>query len=102
MDEPQDDNWPASLNWLKRLVIALAGVMIAGFILLIAMLLRSLNAPTVALPDQVSLPQGMQAEGLTAGRGWYAVVTAPDDTGVQHIVIYDAATGAIRSQFAID
>jgi hypothetical protein len=76
------------------LVTILAGTMIAGLITIITLIV--IRFPTVtsvrpALPDRIALPAGAQAEAVTMGRGWYAVVTDKDQ-----ILIFDAATGTLR------
>lgn len=49
-----------------------------------------------ALPAAVSLPEGAVAEAVTFGRGWVAVVT-----GGGEILVFDAASGALRQRLAI-
>ncbi|MGZ9810371.1 DUF6476 family protein [Pseudoroseicyclus sp. H15] len=68
---------PPQLLWLKWLVISLAGVMIVGFVLLIAVLVTRLNAPGpgLPLPESIALPDGEAAEAVTAGPDYYIVVT---------------------------
>ncbi len=89
-----DEPTPPNLRFLKALVTILAGTMIAGLITIIALIV--IRFPSVqmlhpALPDHIALPAGAQAEAVTLGRGWYAVVTDKDQ-----ILIFDAATGALR------
>jgi hypothetical protein len=48
------------------------------------------------LPDAVVLPDGAQAEAVTFGKGWIAVVTDQ-----QEILMLDATTGAIRQRVRI-
>lgn len=85
------------MRWLKRLVIVLTTVMIAGFCLLIGTLVVKLNADPVPLPDRLALPGGASATAYTQGDGWAAVVT---DQG--EILIYDLATGALRQRVAVE
>lgn len=94
---------PADLRFLKRLVTALTIVMIAGLVIIIALLVTRLTmvpqtAPTPALPDRIALPPGT-AEPLafTQGPGWYAVVTRNNE-----ILIFDAAEGALRQRIVVD
>ncbi|WP_373356495.1 DUF6476 family protein [Pseudoroseicyclus sp. CXY001] len=78
MTDPEEPGGlPPELTWLKWLVITLAGVMIAGFILLITVLVVRLNAPPrgLPLPEEIALPEGETVEAVTAGPGWYIVVT---------------------------
>ncbi|MCB2127314.1 MAG: hypothetical protein H6897_08235 [Rhodobacteraceae bacterium] len=90
---------PPELRFLKLLVTALAGTMIAGLITIIVLLvirLPSVTAVRPNLPEHVVLPDGLTAEAVTFGRGWIAVVT---DT--EEILILDAETGALRQRVAI-
>ena len=71
--------------------------MIVGFIVLIAVLVTRLRAPTVpALPDAIALPDGAEAAAFTMGDGWYAVVTHD-----QRILIYDRVTGTLRQSVRV-
>jgi len=91
---PDGNETPPSLRFLKALVTTLAGTMIAGLITIIALLVIRFPTTTGArptLPDQIALPAGAQAEALTMGRDWYAVVTDQDQ-----ILIFDTATGSLR------
>lgn len=89
---------PANLRFLKILVTVLAGTMIAGLIILIALIVIRFPkvAPYPALPDGIALPEGARAEAVTMGRGWVAVVTDGDE-----IVIFDAKSGAERQRVRI-
>jgi len=100
-DAPQGDGTgqPPELRFLKLLVTALAGTMIAGLITIIVLFvirLPSAAPARPALPDQVVLPDGLKAEAVTFGPGWIAVVT---DTG--EILILDAESGALRQRVTI-
>lgn len=100
-DAPQGngaDRTP-ELRFLKLLVTALAGTMIAGLITIIVLLvirLPSVTAVRPTLPAHVVLPEGLKAEAVTFGPGWVAVVT---DTG--EILILDAESGALRQRVTI-
>ena len=88
---------PPGLRWLKRLVIGLTGVMILGFLVLIAALVIRLNADPLPLPDRISLPDGVTALAFTQGTDWFAVVT-----DAETILIYDRATSTLRQTVQID
>lgn len=88
---------PPSLRLLRGMVFVLTGVMILGFIVLVALFVTRFNASAVPLPDSITLPDGTTATAFTQGTDWYAVVTDGDD-----ILIYDRATGALRQQIALD
>ena len=95
----EDTAPPPELRFLKLLVTALAGTMIAGLITIIVLLVirfPSVTAVRPTLPEHIALPEGLAAEAVTFGRGWIAVVT---DTG--ELLVLDAATGALRQRFAI-
>lgn len=101
-DAPQGDSAdrPPELRFLKLLVTALAGTMIAGLITIIVLLVIRFPDVTAArptLPEHVTLPDGLTAEAVTFGPGWIAVVTG----GGAEILILDAATGALRQRVAI-
>ncbi len=81
---------PPELRWLKWLVIALAAVMIAGFLVLIAALVIRLNQNPLPLPDRISIPDGANPRAFTQGDDWFAVVTDDD-----RILIYDRDSAAL-------
>ena len=70
--------------------------MILGFLVLIAALVIRLNAAPLPLPDQISLPDGVNAVAFTQGTDWFAVVTDADT-----ILIYDRATSSLRQTVQI-
>ena len=75
---------------------ALAVVMITGFVMLIVTLVIRLNAPTVSVPEDISLPDGQIAQAVTFGDGWYAVVTTD-----QYLYIFQANTGEVLHEIQI-
>lgn len=90
---------PPQLRFLKTLVTVLAGVMIAGLLAVIALLVIRFSAPMAgapALPATIALPEGEQARAVTFGPGWVAVVTQSDK-----ILVLDAETGALRQSLQI-
>lgn len=92
---------PANLRLLRRLVTVLTATMIAGFLILIALLVIRLPDITggdsaLPLPDTIALPDGAQAAAFTQGADWYAIVTTDD-----RILIYDRASGALRQTIAL-
>ena len=91
---------PPELRFLKLLVTALAGTMIAGLITIIVLLvirLPSVTAVRPTLPEQIAMPDGVKAEAVTFGRGWIAVVTDTDE-----ILILDAETGEVRQRVSVN
>ncbi len=79
------------------LVATLAGVMILGFVVLIAALVIRLNADPLPLPDRIALPAGVTAVAFTQGTDWFAVVTDADT-----ILVYDRGTGTLRQTVEIE
>ncbi|MFT4917091.1 MAG: hypothetical protein ACI9ND_001136 [Yoonia sp.] len=84
------DTLPPHLTYLKRLVTVLTVVMIAGFILMITMLVIRLNRDPLPLPDRITLPEGTNAYSFTQGKDWFGVVTDDDQ-----ILVYDRGTNAL-------
>jgi Flp pilus assembly protein protease CpaA len=77
-----DPALPPSLRFLKWLVILLTLTMIGGVITVVGLLVtrmpQAFSAPAPALPEGFSLPEGAEAEAVTFGTGWIAVVTTDD------------------------
>ena len=72
--------------------------MIAGIAAMVVLLYLRLPGgatasapPAPALPDAITLPDGAHAQAVTAGPGWWAVVTGEGD-----ILLYDAAGTLLR------
>ncbi len=87
----------ASLTFLRRLVTVLTATMIIGVVVIIALLVLRLNSvPSVALPEQIVLPEGARATAYTQGSGWIAVVT--DDN---RILIFSPDGRNVRQEIAI-
>jgi hypothetical protein len=84
---------PGLVRYLRRLVTALTVTMIAGLLVLIALIvIRFRETPArLALPEGITLPEGARAAAFTQGRDWFAVVTEDD-----RILIYDRASGTLR------
>jgi hypothetical protein len=85
------------LRFLRGLVTVLAATMIAGVVAIVVLLYLRLpggataSAPAPALPDTIALPAGTRAQAVTAGPGWWAVVTAGGD-----ILLYDGQGSLLR------
>lgn len=93
-----EDRDPLNLRVLRILVTVLTVTMIVGLITVVAVFVtRFESGSPVALPDQVTLPEGESARAVTFGPDWYAVVTAND-----LILIYDRASGDLRQTVTID
>lgn len=91
--DPQD-----GLKWLRRLVITLLLVMIAGFITLIGLFVMRFSALSQdsVLPAEIALPSGAEPLAFTQGSDWYAVVTKED-----LILIYNRSDGTLRQSIQI-
>ncbi len=93
---------PAHLRFLRRLVTVLTATMILGIIAIVALLIIRFTGETPAqsgpvLPDRITLPHGETATAVTAGPGWYAVVT-----DAQEILVFDRESGELRQRVPID
>ncbi|MGL5012586.1 MAG: DUF6476 family protein [Paracoccaceae bacterium] len=97
MEDQSPDGLPPGLRFLKTLVIALAVTMIAGVITIVALLVTRLNGASLPLPETITLPDGAAAQAVTAGNGWYAVVTTDN-----RILIFDRLTGELRQELAVE
>ncbi|MDZ7905567.1 MAG: DUF6476 family protein [Cypionkella sp.] len=92
----QDGALPASLRFLKGLVITLMITMILGVITVVWLLVTRMpdgRAQIPALPPNIVLPAGTQAQAVTFGKGFSAVVT--DDN---HLLIFDAKGDLVHQQ----
>lgn len=75
-EAPIDPEGARTLRFLKTLVTVLTVTMIAGVLTITALLVIRLQTPAVpALPAEIALPEGAQAQGFSRGDGWLAVIT---------------------------
>ncbi|PWR03738.1 hypothetical protein DKT77_05235 [Meridianimarinicoccus roseus] len=95
---------PRNLRKLRVLVTVLMWVMIVGMVSVVGLLALRLSqtpqqaAPVLpALPDRIALPPGTEPLAVTAGPGWYAVVTVQGS-----ILVFDAVSGALVQDIAVD
>jgi len=95
-NSPEPIEEPANLKFLRQLVTLLTAVMIAGVVVVVALLVIRLRSPAAELPAQIALPDGTRVSSFTVGPDWYAVVTRDD-----RILIFDQADGALRQTIAI-
>jgi hypothetical protein len=69
---------PPNLRFLRRLVTVLTAVMILGLITVVTLLVIRLQAPRVATPDTLALPEGVEVFAVTqTPTRW--IVTSRDD-----------------------
>lgn len=98
-DDPEggEAELPPDLRFLKLLVTGLTATMMVGLIAMIVIFVTRLpgTPPLPALPETVSLPDGLVPEAVTFGRGWVAVV------GGDRILVYDAETGDMLNDVAV-
>ncbi len=88
---------PAQLKFLRRLVTTLTAAMIFGLLTIVGLLvIRVLPLGGVALPDQITLPDGAKATAFTRGPDWYAIVTENNE-----ILVFDATTGVLKQRILI-
>ena len=94
-----DPELPPSLRLLKWLVVALTLTMIGGVITVVALLVtrmpQSFSVVGPSLPEGFALPAGVQAQAVTFGEGWVAVVTQD-----QRILIF-GRDGKLRQDVAL-
>ncbi len=71
--------------------------MIGGFLTIVTLFVMRFSAMnTMALPNEITLPDGAMATAFTQGQGWFAVVTQADE-----ILIYSRTTGNLRQRITI-
>ena len=99
MDNTPEDQIkePANLRFLRRLVTVLTVTMIAGVILITALIVIRYNQSAAPLPDTITLPDGATATAFTQARNWYAVVTDDD-----RILIFSRDNGRLMQTIQID
>ena len=78
------------LAWLRRLVTALALVMMLGIAAVAGILWLRLSPPLPRLPEAIALPAGESAAAVTFAREFTVVVTAAG-----RVLVYDPS-GALR------
>jgi len=70
--------------------------MIVGLVVVVALIVIRLNGDGPTLPDQITLPDGVEATAMTIGQGWWAIVTKDNQ-----ILIYDQMTGTLKQTIEI-
>lgn len=103
MTEPDDAPVPPSeLRFLKWLVTVLTAVMILGIATIAGLLIFRLGvAPQPvppALPQNLTLPEGAEAEAVTFGGDWIMVVTRDG----AELLIFERADGTLRQRIRLD
>lgn len=99
MPDAPDPALPPSLRLLKWLVIVLTLTMIGGVITVVSLIVtrmpQAFSAPAPSLPEGFTLPKGAQAQAVTFGTGWVAVVTTDE-----RILIF-GRDGRLRQEVAL-
>ena len=96
---PAPEGLPPSLRFLKFLVIVLTLTMIVGVITIVWVIVTRMPQAMrglPAMPESITLPDGLRATAFTQGAGWYAVVAG------EEILIFDRASGALRQRVRIE
>ena len=85
------------MRYLKWLVTTLTVTMIVGLVVLISLVVMRFNAnPAPAFPAEIALPQGTEAEAITRGTDFLAVVTTDG-----RILIYSPDGATLRQEIAV-
>jgi len=85
------------VRYLRTLVTVLTGVMILGFLVIVALFVTKFSgASGPSLPETITLPDGTTPTAFTRANGWYAVVTDTDT-----ILIFDGTTGELRQTIEV-
>mgnify|MGYP006915992912 FL=1 len=97
-DAPLSHTEAKHLRLLRILVTVLTVTMILGFLTIVVLFVIRLGpgAAPLALPDAITLSEGVRATAFTQGTHWYAVVTDGDE-----ILIFDRADNSLRKRIAL-
>ncbi|WP_375689828.1 DUF6476 family protein [Pseudooceanicola sp. LIPI14-2-Ac024] len=82
---------PANLRFLRRLVTVLTVVMMAGLIILIALIVIRFRDTAPPLPEDIVLPDGANPAAVTVAEGMVLVVSEDG-----RLFVYDRLTGQLR------
>jgi hypothetical protein len=95
--EDEETAMPPDVRFVKRLVVILTSVMIAGLVLIVGLLVARLTqAPApLTFPDMLDLPAGITPEAVTLARDWVLVLAEGE------ILLFDRATGALSHRIAL-
>ena len=88
---------PRNLRFLQRLVTLLTVSMIAGILIIAAMLAFKLRGENINFPQKLVLPDGTKPIAFTQTKDWYSVITNTneiliyknDGTLIQSIIVSD-------------
>ncbi|WP_370284552.1 DUF6476 family protein [Pseudooceanicola nanhaiensis] len=82
---------PANLRFLRLLVTVLTGVMLAGLILIIALIVIRFRDTAPPLPADITLPDGATPTAVTLAERMVLVVSADG-----RLFVYDRVTGRLK------
>jgi hypothetical protein len=95
--EDEETAMPPDVRFVKRLVVILTSVMIAGLVLIVGLLVVRVTQtpPPLVLPDSITLPEGTTPEAVTLARDWVLVLADGE------ILLFDRATGTLAHRIAL-
>ncbi|MDA5556239.1 DUF6476 family protein [Shimia sp. MMG029] len=96
MEESPEPIEPSNLRFLRLLVTGLTVVMMVGLVTVVALIVMRFRDDGPILPENLSLDAGVQAQAVTMGDGWVAIVTSDN-----RILVHDRITGALRQEIAL-
>lgn len=90
-----------TVRYLKTLVTAMTVTTIVGLVVLVGVVVMRFSqtspqtATLPALPDQITLPEGVTADAVTFGADWIGIVAGDE------ILIFDRTTGEMEKRISI-
>ena len=92
-----DFQLPRNLRFLQRLVTLLTVSMIAGILIIAALLAFKLHSENINFPHKLILPDGTKPIAFTQTKDWYSVITDTNEilifknngTLIQSIAVQD-------------
>ena len=78
-----DFQLPQNLRFLQRLVTILTVSMIAGILIIAALLAFKLRSENLFFPEKLTLPDGTKPIAFTQTKDWYAIIS-----GANEVLIY--------------
>ncbi|MEP2920067.1 DUF6476 family protein [Sulfitobacter sp.] len=97
LSELPEQEEPANLRFLRRMVTVLTTVMIVGVLVVIGLLVTRLSSESPILPSEIALPDGAKPVAFTQAADWYAIVTDANE-----ILIFDRFTGALQQTVTVE
>ena len=93
-DQPPNADFqlPQNLRFLQRLVTLLTVSMIAGILIIAALLAFKLRSENINFPQTLTLPDGTKPIAFTQTKDWYSVITDENE-----ILIYKNDGTLIKS-----